>query len=124
MIAPIQRAQEESELPEKCIIVASLLGETRNLQAESSDNLNYRYKDSKLDLVIDCNLMQTPNREGYLLVKHNGRVVFHLSNSYPHTERKDLPEVYLNAIRHKIVRYEPGNWEERINSLSIANIHA
>ena len=83
---------------------------------ESYTNLNYIYQEE--GLTIECDIGQNMQGDGRLSVKHLGRVVFNISNSYPEGNRKDLPVVTAHSVEHNVVVYEPGEWEKRIIDLA------
>lgn len=112
----IEARLKESGIVEKCVVVASKKGEDRgSRQGDCYTNLNYIYQES--GLVIDCDVGQNMQGCGELFVKHLGRTVLSISNSYPYYDREDLPRVTAGCVGHRVLAYEPGDWERRISDL-------
>jgi hypothetical protein len=113
----IQTKITESNLAEKCVKIATKLGEDRgSFQRDCYTNTNYLYNETGLS--IDCDIGQNMQGSGELIVKNLGKIVFHISNSYPYALREDLPKVTAKYVPHRVIVYEPGSWENRIKVLA------
>lgn len=113
----IQTRLKESGLADKCVQVAIKLGKDRDSrQGETYTNLNYLYDEAGLK--IDCNIGQNMQGDGRLFVEQSGRIVFNISNSYPHNNREDLPVAIAQYVRHRVLVYQPGEWERKIDDLA------
>lgn len=115
----IQARLKESQIAEKCVKVATKLGEDRgSRQTNYYTNLNYVYEGA--GIVIDCDIGANMQGDGYLFVKQSGRRVFDISNSYPYNARKDLPVVTAQCVDHRVLAYVPGDWEKTVRELFVS----
>jgi len=88
----LQEKLEKSGIAENCVRVASKLGQDRgSRQGDCYTNRNYLYDETTL--TIDCDIGCNMQGDGRLIVKQLGKVVFEISNSYPHYNRRDLPKL-------------------------------
>lgn len=97
--------------------VATGLGRDRGSgQGETYTNLNCVYEEE--GLTIDCNIGQNMQGYGRLFVVQRGTLVLDISNSHPYNKRGNLPEVTASYVGHKVLTYEPGDWEKRVADLA------